>query len=107
MARGLLEWAFVRILAALVLCAWLGGSARANEVDDHVAKVTALERQLGAVGNERRALAQTYDEKAAAIASLKAQASAWGRDRKLQALLAESKEMAAALDRKDAELRAV
>jgi hypothetical protein len=107
MARGLLTEGIVRLLAALLLCCALAGAAHANEVDDRAAKVTALEQQLGRVGAERRALAQTYDDRAAAIASLKAQPSAWGRDRKLQALLAESKDMAAALDRKDAELRAI
>jgi hypothetical protein len=106
MARALLLSASVRFFAALVLCFGLGASARAGEPDERSARVAELDRQVARIAGERRALAQSYDEKAAAIAALKAQPSAWGRDRKLQGLLAESKDMAAALDRKDAELGA-
>ena len=90
---------FLALLAA-------GFAARAGEVDDGTARVGALEQRLRALGAERRALAQAYEEKTAEIARLKAQPSAWGRDRKLQALLAASQEMAGALDRKDADVRA-
>ncbi len=81
-------------------------AARANDVDDGTARVTALEQRVRALGAERRALAQAYDAKTAEVARLKAQPSAWGRDRKLQALLAESQDMAGALDRKDGDVRA-
>src|SRR5262245_14789903 len=80
--------------------------ARANEVDDRGAAVAKLEQRVGQLGAERRGLAQTYEARVAAIAELKAQPSAWGRDRKLQGLLAESRDMAGALDKKDGELRA-
>jgi len=110
MARSLLGRGLVRILALVIALtvALAVGAARpagADEVEDHAAKVVALEQRLGTLDGERRGLAQAYDQKAAAVAQLKAQPSAWGRDRKLQALLADSQDMAAALDRKDAELR--
>src|SRR5262249_60221240 len=98
---------FVRILAVLVLCLGVHAAARAGEADERLAKVAQLDRDLARLGGERRALAQSYDEKAAAIAALKAQPSAWGRDRRPQAPLAGPKARAAALDRKDGELRAV
>jgi hypothetical protein len=94
------------LLSIVVVVLGLAGLARANDVDDRLAEAGRLEQRIGGLAGERQKLAQAYDEKAAAVASLKAQPSAWGRDRKLQALLAESKDMAAALDKKDDELRA-
>jgi len=106
MARRLLKATLVRpiLIVFALLTATL--AARANEVDDGTARVTALDQRVRALGAERRALARAYDEKTAEVARLKAQPSAWGRDRKLQALLAESQDMAGALDRKDADVRA-
>lgn len=106
MARGLLKASSVRSLLLVLALLTATFAARANEVDDTTARVTALEQRVRTLGNERRALAQAYDEKTAEVARLKAQPSAWGRDRKLQALLAESQDMAGALDRKDADVRA-
>src|SRR5215831_18554818 len=87
-------------LAAFALV-WAPARLEANEVDDRGASVTQLEQTLARLGGERRSLAETYDARAAAIAELKAQPAAWGRDRKLQSLLAESRDMAGALDKKD------
>ncbi len=93
----------IALILALVSAAF---AARANDVDDGTARVTALEQRVRALGADRRALAAAYDAKTAEVARLKAQPSAWGRDRKLQALLAESQDMAGALDRKDGDVRA-
>ncbi len=102
----MLEHVLVKLLLALVLSfvAQLG-AARANDVVDRGARVTHLEREVARLGAERQELARIHDEKAAGIAALKAQRASWARDRKLQTLLAESKDMASRLDRKDAELR--
>lgn len=85
----------------------LAGEARANDVDDRGQRVAHLEKENARLVAERQQLARVYDEKAASIASLKAQPPSWTRDRKLGGMLAESKDMAAKLDRKDAELRGV
>jgi hypothetical protein len=108
MARQLLHSALVIVLRALILAiaVALAGPAGAAEVEDRAARVTALETRHRALGEERTALARTYGERAAAVSALKAQPSSWARDRKLQGLLAESKDMAALLDRMDGELRA-
>lgn len=106
MARRLLKASSVRSLLLVLALVTATFAARASDVDDGTARVTALEQRVRALGVERRALAQAYDEKTAEVARLKAQPSAWGRDRKLQALLAESQDMAGALDRKDADVRA-
>ena len=96
----------VLALAASVVLAAGGFRVDAGEVDDRAARAEALGHKIDRLGVERQTLAQAYERKVAAIAELKAQPSAWGRDRKLQGLLAESQTMAAALDGKDAELRA-
>jgi len=93
------------IVFALVAVAAVGGGARADEVADRGTQLGVLEARQRTLAGERRALATVYAEKTAAVAALKAQRSSWARDRKLGALLAESKDMAAALDRRDAELR--
>lgn len=108
MAQPLLQSAPVILLRALILSVAVGFAATvsAGEVEDRTAQLATVEGRQRALLEERRALSKTYDDKAAAIATLKAQTSSWSRDRKLQGLLAESKDMAALLDRKDGELRA-
>jgi hypothetical protein len=95
------------LLVALGLLLALCGAAYAGEVEDRLAKVARLEAQKASLERDRRAADTVYRQKTAEIAKLKAQPSSWGRDRKLQALLAESKDMASALDKKDEQIRAV
>jgi hypothetical protein len=95
------------IVLAFVALAAAGGVARADEVADRGATVAALETRHRGLTTERRAAAAEYAGKTAAVAALKAQRSSWARDRKLGALLAESKDLAEKLERRDAELRAL
>jgi hypothetical protein len=92
---------------ALLLSLAATGPVRAAEVDDRAAKVAALEKDAARLAGERQAMATVYAQRTAAIAALKAEPSSWARDRKLGPLLAESKDMAARLDAKDQELRAL
>ncbi len=103
---GLRAAAIAAVLALGALLA-LGGPARAAEADDQLALLARLGRQRIQLEKEREAAAARYQARTAEIAQLKAQPSSWSRDRKLQKLLAESRDMANALDRKDAELRGV
>lgn len=106
MVQKLLLLSAVRFLIGVVLCLLVASGAQANEVDDRLTQIARIDRDVARLAQERRTMGELYDEKVRAVAALKAQPSAWGRDRKLQDLLAESKDMAALLDRKDEELRA-
>jgi hypothetical protein len=89
----------------LLLCAMVAGSAaRADELGDLRQAVGRLERAVAQLETERASLARAYSDRADEVAKLKAQAGSFARDRKLQSLLAESRDMAVALDGRDASL---
>ncbi len=94
------------VRAAVVLLATLAclgpAPARADELGDARRSVAVLERAVAQAETERATMARAYADRADEVAALKARASSFARDRKLQALLAESRDMAVALDRKDA-----
>jgi hypothetical protein len=95
------------LLLALGLVFCLVSVVSAAEVEERGSKVAKLEEQRAKLEKERRGAADAYHTRTIEIAKLKAQPSSWGRDRKLQKLLAESKDMASALERKDDQVRAV
>ncbi len=82
----------------------LPATARANEVDDRIARADKLQIDRTKLDADRHALDKTYQDKTAQVTSLKATPPSWSRDRKLQALLAESKDMASTLDQDDERL---
>jgi hypothetical protein len=98
---GLVTFALAVILGILAQL-----QAGASEVDERAARIVVLEREAARLQVERRTLATVHEERAAGISALKAQPPSWARDRKLGAALADSKDMAARLDRKDNEVRA-
>jgi hypothetical protein len=92
-----LAWVWVGVLVC-------GGTASANPVDEARAVVIRLERRTSQLQSERAGRLRAYSERVDRVAALKAQSASFGRDRKLQALLAESRDLATALDQVDAQL---
>ena len=94
-----------RFFVVIVFLLISGGTAMAaNPVDDARAVVVRLERRTAQLQNERAGRLRAYAERVDRVAALKAQPASFGRDRKLQALLAESRDLATALDQVDAQL---
>jgi hypothetical protein len=103
--RGCNDAFVVRFLAWVwVVVLVYGGTASANPVDDARAIVVRLERRTSQLHSERAGRLRAYAERVDRVAALKAQSASFGRDRKLQALLAESRDLATALDQVDAQL---
>jgi len=95
------------IVVRFLVVLWLllaGGTATATPVDDARGAVTRLERRAAQLESERVGRLGAYAERADRVAALKAQPASFGRDRKLQALLAESRDLATALDQLDTQL---
>jgi hypothetical protein len=90
------------VVVPICLSLLLAATARADELDDRRAAVAAAERTATQVEAERGELARAYARRTDEVAALKAQPGSFARDRKLGSLLAESRDMAVALDRKDA-----
>src|SRR5262249_37414255 len=105
--RAMRAFATSVLLVAVGLLCCLASIASAAEVDDGVAQIAKLEGERAQLDRDRRAAEQAYQSKVGQVAQLKAQPSSWGRDRKLGKLLAESKDMATALDKKDEQIRAL
>lgn len=98
------------ILAALALLAALVVAPRpavAGEVEDRAARLKALESQRVQIDAERQKLERQFAAMTAEVKRLKAQRPSWNQERKLKQRLADSQEMARALDARQDAARAL
>lgn len=107
-ARGVLNIRTVRLsLVIVVVLALLGGTAVAGEVEDRVAKISKLGERRAKADADRKDVEQRYQQKTKEIEKLKGQRSSWARDDKLKKRLGEARDMASALDKTSADIRAI